>query len=493
MGGASTPSSCSRRRSGSAAGSRRRSRRDARCHARRTRSRSAFAGHTSTRPAVPDLPALPPAEPQLVLLPDDRARGDGAARRGRRTAGLVAAPARDLLAGDAASRPGSPPRRSSSSSIPVKGFQYLLAVRAAGRAARRPDPRSLAAQPGCSAWRSVHRAAPLADDGRRRRRRDLACDPDLAPRSSRQPSEPLLAGSGGVPGGRELGRWIRTQRPEGRGVPDDRTVDGEHRRVLRSQRRAWGLSVCPNPLHRNPVLRRHLPTRTSRSGPTRCSTSSGTPSRRRGRSSSPGQLLAYAHRYHGVSSTRNRCSVIGRDGVAGAAAADRRLRGAAMRRRAVALVVLRRSSRQPRSARPPAARRPHGTRRARRSSTSSRSCRRTTRTTTTSAPTRAATGFPPDLCVRSTRHGRTAVRPPFHLGDNSSSPRDPDHSSGHLRGCSTTAGSMTASSAPSAAATRTAGWRWATGTDATSLLLEPRRPATSSTTASSARPSPAAS
>jgi hypothetical protein len=64
----------------------------------------------------------------------------------------------------------------------------------------------------------------------------------------------FLAGSGGVPGGREAGEWIRRNIPAG---SDVLTVGPSMANIVRfyGNRTAYGLSVSPNPLHRNPVYK----------------------------------------------------------------------------------------------------------------------------------------------------------------------------------------------------------------------------------------------
>ena len=61
----------------------------------------------------------------------------------------------------------------------------------------------------------------------------------------------ILAGSGGVPGGREAGNWIRGHVPEGATLM---TIGPSMANILMyyGHRRAYGLSVSPNPLQRNP-------------------------------------------------------------------------------------------------------------------------------------------------------------------------------------------------------------------------------------------------
>ena len=62
----------------------------------------------------------------------------------------------------------------------------------------------------------------------------------------------FLAGSGGVPGGRETGRYIRAHVPEGATML---AIGPSMANILEfyGHRRAYGLSVSTNPLHRNPI------------------------------------------------------------------------------------------------------------------------------------------------------------------------------------------------------------------------------------------------
>jgi hypothetical protein len=68
---------------------------------------------------------------------------------------------------------------------------------------------------------------------------------------NRGAAETSLAGTGGVPGGREMGYWIREHVPEGATFM---TVGPSMANIIRfyGHREAYGLSVSPNPLHRNP-------------------------------------------------------------------------------------------------------------------------------------------------------------------------------------------------------------------------------------------------
>jgi hypothetical protein len=61
----------------------------------------------------------------------------------------------------------------------------------------------------------------------------------------------FLAGSGGVPGGREAGTWVRDNVPVGATLM---TIGPSMANIIQfyGHRPAFGLSVSPNPLHRNP-------------------------------------------------------------------------------------------------------------------------------------------------------------------------------------------------------------------------------------------------
>ena len=122
---------------------------------------------------------------------------------------------------------------------PVKGFQYLLPAAPplallAGRALTRlPSPgagglRALAAAIVALSiliptWQRIEGARP----------------------------ETFLAGSGGLPGGREAGRWIERSVPRGASFM---TIGPSMANLVQyyGHRKAYGLSVSPNPLNRNP-------------------------------------------------------------------------------------------------------------------------------------------------------------------------------------------------------------------------------------------------
>lgn len=68
-----------------------------------------------------------------------------------------------------------------------------------------------------------------------------------------QPANPsqMLAGAGGVPGGREAGTWVRDNTPVGAQLM---TIGPSMANIIQfyGNRKAYGLSVSPNPLKRNP-------------------------------------------------------------------------------------------------------------------------------------------------------------------------------------------------------------------------------------------------
>lgn len=131
---------------------------------------------------------------------------------------------------------------------PVKGFHYLLATAppfallAGHAAAALAQSRLLRTLPGAVPQLLLAAAVTLT----------------LVPQTLNRingPSEGrFLAGSGGVPGGREAGLWLRQNSPEGSTLM---TIGPSMANILQfyGHRRAYGLSVSPNPLHRNPAYR----------------------------------------------------------------------------------------------------------------------------------------------------------------------------------------------------------------------------------------------
>ena len=122
---------------------------------------------------------------------------------------------------------------------PVKGFQYLLpiapalAVLAARALCRPPMP----AAPGLRSLGIATVALSLLVPTLERVR---GARPDT-----------YLAGSGGLPGGRETGAWIDAHVPQGATFM---TIGPSMANLVQyyGRRKAYGLSVSPNPLNRNP-------------------------------------------------------------------------------------------------------------------------------------------------------------------------------------------------------------------------------------------------
>jgi hypothetical protein len=127
---------------------------------------------------------------------------------------------------------------------PVKGFQYLLPVAVVVVV--------LAARLVVGAWPRWRFDLPAAARGVAILA--LVASLGLASwgRVSSAGSTSFLAGSGGVPGGREAGRWLQASTPPGSRLL---TIGPSMANILAfyGHRRGYGLSVSPNPLHRNPA------------------------------------------------------------------------------------------------------------------------------------------------------------------------------------------------------------------------------------------------
>jgi hypothetical protein len=150
--------------------------------------------------------------------------------------------------------------------FPVKGFQYLLPIAPcvailAARFFAHWDPRTLPAPHAMPLLRDprARRLASSLGVLRHRRVVPVALVGVLlsiaVPSWQRvQPSTAttFLAGSGGVPGGREAGQWIEENVPVGARMM---SVGPSMANILQyyGHRKIYGLSVSPNPLHRNPV------------------------------------------------------------------------------------------------------------------------------------------------------------------------------------------------------------------------------------------------
>ena len=136
---------------------------------------------------------------------------------------------------------------------PVKGFQYLLpiapviavlAARTLGKLLDKFDedilPGLISLIPGRSIIASLLIAATVLTMGFTSWQR-------IQPKTSAA----FLAGTGGVPGGREAGTWINANVPLYARLL---TIGPSMANILQfyGERHAYGLSVSPNPLHRNP-------------------------------------------------------------------------------------------------------------------------------------------------------------------------------------------------------------------------------------------------
>jgi hypothetical protein len=144
---------------------------------------------------------------------------------------------------------------------PVKGFQYLLpcapavAVLAAWAIMRGlAEPRAAAARAGAPRARR-HRLLALRGPGVAAAAVAVTAVSLLVPAVHQiQPRKSLtfLAGSGGVPGGREAGRWIDKHVPEGARML---SIGPSMANIVQfyGRRKTFGVAVSPNPLHRNPA------------------------------------------------------------------------------------------------------------------------------------------------------------------------------------------------------------------------------------------------
>ena len=165
---------------------------------------------------------------------------------------------------------------------PRQGLPVPAARGARGRRAGRPRPDARSA-----CWAGCRGAVPA---GRRRRcgrragRRapqPVAC-PTWRSVAARPPAGAFLAGSGGLPGGREAGRWIDANLPQGATLL---TIGPSMANIVAVLRPPAGVRPVgqPEPAAPQPVLRADRQRRTCELRTAASSTSSGTPSPRHAR------------------------------------------------------------------------------------------------------------------------------------------------------------------------------------------------------------------
>lgn len=137
---------------------------------------------------------------------------------------------------------------------PVKGFQYLLSIA--------PPLAILAARLLGYSWNAIRNRQDAVRMGR------VGMPPLLSwiasavivvslavptwQRIQPQPGSEFLAGTGGVPGGRETGAWIQANVPA---YAQFMTIGPSMANIIQfyGARKAYGLGTSPNPLHRNPA------------------------------------------------------------------------------------------------------------------------------------------------------------------------------------------------------------------------------------------------
>jgi hypothetical protein len=131
---------------------------------------------------------------------------------------------------------------------PTKGFQYLLPIAPpiavlAGRAIARwwPDDLSILNRRIARSWIKTAVVAVIA----------LSLLVSSVQLITPATSGTFIAGTGGVPGGREAGQWAKENIPAGATLM---TIGPSMANILQfyGHRKALGLSVSPNPLRRNP-------------------------------------------------------------------------------------------------------------------------------------------------------------------------------------------------------------------------------------------------
>jgi Dolichyl-phosphate-mannose-protein mannosyltransferase len=131
---------------------------------------------------------------------------------------------------------------------PVKGFQYLLP---AAPAVAVLAGRTVAQWAGAVPFARLRRVPRWACAAAPAALVALSLLPTTWHRISSAPTASLLAGAGGLPGGREAGEWLGRETPPGAQLM---TIGPSMANIFAfyGHRQAYGLSVSPNPLSRNP-------------------------------------------------------------------------------------------------------------------------------------------------------------------------------------------------------------------------------------------------
>lgn len=131
---------------------------------------------------------------------------------------------------------------------PVKGYQYLLP---AAPAVAVLAGRAIAHWPASVPWRWPRRGSRMLRVAVPAVLVAATLLPPTLQRISPVPSASALAGAGGLPGGREAGLWLDRNTPRGAQLM---TIGPSMANVVAfyGHRQAYGLSVSPNPLNRNP-------------------------------------------------------------------------------------------------------------------------------------------------------------------------------------------------------------------------------------------------
>jgi hypothetical protein len=190
---------------------------------------------------------------------------------------------------------------------PVKGYQYLLlaapvaAVLAARALVELPTPRATGKGRETALRVGVVGAVALS----------LAVP--AVQLVNPQPTATFLAGSGGLPAGRETGRWIEANTPLGARVM---TIGPSTANIVRfyGHRTALGLSVSPNSLGRNPSYEPiDNPDRELRKGTVQYAVWDAFTADRSPFFSQ--RLLRYVAKYHGVALHTETITIRGPDGV----------------------------------------------------------------------------------------------------------------------------------------------------------------------------------